>query len=224
MAEPTGEGLTFEKVWAMFQETAKRAQETDRQLKETDKQLQENSRQMAENDRRMRERMEETDRFLKESKAETDRALKEASRMVGDLGNKFGRLAEHLVVPNMMKKFNALGYEFTRTSRNIKILGADKKPLTEIDGLLENGQFAIVAEIKADFTVSHVGQHVERMEKLRRYWDEHNDKRKLIGAVAGAIMEDRVKALALDTGFYVIVQSGDTLKIEAPQGFTPRIW
>jgi hypothetical protein len=62
------------------------------------------------------------------------------------------------------------------------------------------------------------------MEKLRRYWDGHNDKRKLIGAVAGAIMEDKVKALALDMGFYVIVQSGDTVKIEAPQGFTPRIW
>jgi hypothetical protein len=37
-------------------------------------------------------------------------------------------------------------------------------------------------------------------------------------------MEDKVKALALDTGFYVIVQSGDTVKIEAPPGFTPRIW
>jgi hypothetical protein len=124
----------------------------------------------------------------------------------------------------MLKKFNALGYEFTRTSRNIKILGPDKKTLTEIDVLLENGDFAIVVEVKSDFGVNYIGQHVERMEKLRGYWDGHNDKRKLIGAVAGAIMEDKVKALALDTGFYVIVQSGDTVKIEAPRGFTPRIW
>jgi len=40
---PTGEGLTFEKVWAMFQETAERQKETERQMKERadrlDKQL-----------------------------------------------------------------------------------------------------------------------------------------------------------------------------------------
>jgi hypothetical protein len=210
MAEPTGKGLTFEKVWAMFQETDKRIQETDRQLKES----------MAKTDRHLRESKAETDRALKE----TDLALKEASRIVGDLGNKFGRLAEHLVVPNMLKKFNALGYEFTRTSRNIKILGPDKNPLTEIDVLLENGEFAIVVEVKSDFSVNYIGQHVERMEKLRGYWDDHNDKRKLIGAVAGAIMEDKVKALALDTGFYVIVQSVDTVKIETHKGFKPRAW
>jgi hypothetical protein len=62
------------------------------------------------------------------------------------------------------------------------------------------------------------------MEKLRRYWDAHNDKRKLTGAVAGAIMKDSVKDLARGTGFYAIVQSGDTLKIEAQKGFTPRVW
>ena len=29
---PTGEGLTFEKVWEMFQETDRKFQETDRML------------------------------------------------------------------------------------------------------------------------------------------------------------------------------------------------
>ncbi|MDR1315917.1 MAG: hypothetical protein LBK13_03495 [Spirochaetales bacterium] len=251
MTEPTpGEGLTFEKVWIMFQETGRQIKENDRlmreRMEESDRRLKESQaeteRQMKENDRLMRERMEESDRRLKESQAETDRQMKEterflkasgaeterklqeASRMVGDLGNKFGKLAEHLVVPNLMEKFNALGYEFTRTCRNIKILGPDKKRLTEIDILLENGDSVIVVEVKAEFTTDYVSQHVERMKKLRRYWDAHNDKRKLIGAVAGAIMEDDVKVLALRTGFYVIVQSGDTLKIEAPEGFTPRVW
>jgi hypothetical protein len=174
MAEQTGGSLTFEKVWAMFQET--------------------------------------------------DRAVKEASRIVGDLGAKFGTLSEYLVVPNMVEKFNALGYEFTKAGRNIEIRGSDKKILTEIDILLENGDFAVIVEVKSDLTEAHVRQHAERMEKLRRYWDEHNDRRKLIGAVAGAIMSGRIKTFALDTGFYVIAQSGDTVKIEAPEGFTPGMW
>ena len=36
---PTGEGLTFEKVWAMFQETDRKMQETFQQMKETDKKI-----------------------------------------------------------------------------------------------------------------------------------------------------------------------------------------
>jgi hypothetical protein len=32
-------GLTFEKVWAMFQETDRRMKETDRQMKETDRRI-----------------------------------------------------------------------------------------------------------------------------------------------------------------------------------------
>jgi hypothetical protein len=217
MAKSIGEGLTFEKVWAMMQETGRRIEETDRQMKETDRRIEETERQMKESDQRLKERMEETDRQLKES-------IKEASRIVGDLGNKFGKLSEYLVVPNMVDKFNALGYEVAKACRNIELRGPDKKILTEIDILLENGDSAIVVEVKSDLLEEHVRRHAQRMEKLRGYWNAHNDTRKLIGAVAGAIMAEQVKTYARNTGFYVIVQSGDTVKIEAPEGFTPRIW
>jgi hypothetical protein len=114
---------------------------------------------------------------------------------------------------------------FTRAERNIKLLDSRTgKTLTEIDILLENGDSVVAVEVKSDLTTAYVDQHVERMEKLRRYWDEHNDRRRLLGAVAGAIMADRVKAYARESGFYVIVQSGDTVRIEAPEGFTPRAW
>jgi hypothetical protein len=224
MAEITGKGLTFEKVWAMFQETDRRLKES---REETDRRLKE---RREEADRQIQEiwmQMKETDRKIKEVSAEmrkADRAGKEASRIVGDLGNKFGKLSEYLVVPNMMKKFNALGYVFTRTARNIEIRSLDNTVVTEIDILLENGDFALIVEVKSDLTENHVTEHVTRMEKLRRYWDDHNDRRRLLGAVAGAIMTDRVKAFALKMGFYVIVQSGDTVKIEIPDGFSPRTW
>jgi hypothetical protein len=69
-----------------------------------------------------------------------------------------------------------------------------------------------------------VDEHVERMEKLRRYADEHGDRRKFLGAVAGAIVADNVKEYALRKGFYVIRQSGDTVIIENPEAFKPREW
>jgi hypothetical protein len=180
---------------------------------------------MEESRREDQRRTEEHDRWLKRTFAKSDAQLRETSRIVGDLGNKFGKLSEYLVVPNMLAKFNALGYVFTKAGRNIKLLDSrTKTTLTEIDILLENGDSVVAVEVKSDLTLSYVDQHVERMEKLRRYWDERNDKRKLLGAVAGAIMEERVKAYALKTGFYVIVQSGDTVKIEIPKGFTPGVW
>jgi len=36
---PTGEGLTFEKVWAMFQETDRKFQETREQMEETSRSI-----------------------------------------------------------------------------------------------------------------------------------------------------------------------------------------
>jgi hypothetical protein len=62
------------------------------------------------------------------------------------------------------------------------------------------------------------------MEKLRRYADEHQDSRKLLGAVAGAIASEEVKAFAVKNGFFVLEQSGDTIRISVPEGFKPRAW
>jgi hypothetical protein len=35
---------------------------------------------------------------------------------------------------------------------------------------------------------------------------------------------DQVRQYAFNAGFYVIEQSGDTVRIGAPAGFTPRMW
>jgi hypothetical protein len=62
------------------------------------------------------------------------------------------------------------------------------------------------------------------MKILRRYADEHGDDRKHIGAIAWAIMHDQVKRYAIKSGFFVIEQSGDTVKIDASDGFKPKEW
>jgi hypothetical protein len=42
--------------------------------------------------------------------------------------------------------------------------------------------------------------------------------------VAGAIVASKVRGYALKAGLYVIVQTGDTVKIDVPDGFVPRRW
>jgi hypothetical protein len=182
MSESSFEGLTFEKVWAMFQETDRKFQETREQMKETD-------------------------------------------RKIGELSNRFGELAEHLVAPSIKEKFNALGFHFNQTSQNVAIQDLQNKQVfAEIDILLENGDIAVAVEVKSKPLQKDVDRHLERMEVLRNAANRRNDKRKFRGAIAGAIMNAEVKQYALNAGFYVIEQTGDTVKINIPEGFKPREW
>jgi hypothetical protein len=194
-------GLTFEKVWAMFQESDRRMQESDR---------------------RMREMSEETDRKIQE----VARHIKETDQQLGRLGNRFGELAEHLVAPNIAEKFNALGFHFDDISelrRIIKDEGSGQK-IAEFDILLENDDSIIGVEVKSRPSCDDVQDHVRRLEILRLNKDKKGDKRKIYGALAGAIMFDDVKTAALKAGFYVITQTGDTVKIDIPEGFVPKAW
>jgi hypothetical protein len=188
-------GLTFEKVWAMFQETDRKMQETDRMMKE----------------HQLRQ-------------AETDRIIKETSRIVGKLGGRFGELIEHLVAPNLLDKFNDLGYNFGRAGPNVVFKTPQGIFVAEVDILLENGDTALAVEVKAKLTIPEVREHLERMEKLRRYADAHGDKRQFLGAVAGAIISEGAKPFAIKNGFYVVQQTGDTVKINVPEGFVPKKW
>jgi hypothetical protein len=187
--EPTM-GLTFEKVWAMFQED--------------------------------REQMKE----LREQMKETDRQMQETDRKIGRLGNKLGTLIEYTVLPNIEVKFDELGYEFTKSSPRVKFRDLQtKRVLAEIDILIENGDYVMAVEVKMDLSTEDVDDHLERMDVVRKYADERNDKRKYLGAVAGGIVDDSVKYYALKKGFFVLEPSGDTIKIaELPQSWKPREW
>ncbi|MDR0719427.1 MAG: hypothetical protein LBF78_07310 [Treponema sp.] len=195
-------GLTFEKVWAMFQETARRMQETDRILRE-------NALQMKETDRKMQE---------------TDRKMRETDRKISNLGSRIGDLVEQMIVPNILEKFKKTGYIFGKVAPNVRYTDSRGLYVAEVDLLLENGDTALAVEVKTNLTVNDVRDHVKRMEKLRFYADEHQDRRKLLGAVAGAIASEGAKAFAIKNGFFVLEQSGDTIKISVPEGFKPREW
>ena len=197
---PTGKGLTYEKVWAMFQETAEEQKETRRQMKE-----------------------------YAEWQKETDRQIKEATRQmmkeVGKLGNRFGELVEHLVAPNIRKKFNELGFCFTKSAMDVEISDPrNSKTDTEVDILLENGDIVVAVEVKSKPKEKDVNDHVKRMEILRRHADDKQDKRRYQGAIAGAIITKAARDYILKKGFYVIEQTGDTVQINIPQGFKAREW
>jgi hypothetical protein len=93
----------------------------------------------------------------------------------------------------------------------------DHNIYAEVDVLLENGDCVLAVEVKTQANIGDIREHIERMEKLRRYFDLHDDSRKLFGAVAAAVIPDNVYDFALKQGLYVIKQSDDTISIETPQ-------
>jgi hypothetical protein len=207
---PTGEGLTFEKVWATIQEVAERQKETDRLMKEN------------------AERQKETDRLFKETDLQFKEAAKQhkkTEQIVGNLGNRFGELVEHLVAPNIKAKFNERGFCFTKTGMNIEIADPKNPDVdAEVDILLENGDIVVAVEVKAKPNDDDVNDHIQRMEILRRYADEKQDKRRHQGAIAGAVMSKEIRRYILRKGFYAIEQTGDTVRINVPEGFKAREW
>jgi hypothetical protein len=185
-------------------------------MQETDRIVRENALLMKETERKM----QETDRMMKE----TARRMQETDRKISKLGSRIGDLVEELIAPNILEKFNRLGYVFGKVAPKVRYTDSQGRYVAEVDLLLENGDTALAVEVKTNLTADDVKDHVERMEKLRRYADEHGDKRKLLGAVAGAIAAAEVKAFAVKRGFFVLEQSGDTIRISVPEGFKPREW
>ena len=197
------EALTYEKVWEMFQETDRKIRETSEQMKETDRKFQETREQMK----------------------ETDRRMKETDRKIGELGNRFGELAEHLVAPSINEKFNDLGFNFNWVSDTTKIKDLKtKQTIIEIDILLQNSESVIAVEVKSKPKEKDISDYIEKMEILRQEADKKNDTRKYYGAIAGAIMGDTIRRQILQEGFYLIEQTGDTVKITIPEGFIAREW
>jgi hypothetical protein len=175
-------------------------------------------------------RMEKIEQIVQknaEQQAKTERLLKRTEQTIGRLGNRIGDIIEHMVGGgNIVKQFRALNYDVTAHYRN-KIFGKGTENYGEIDLILEDGDVAILISVKTKLTTGDIREHIEQLEKYRRYIDAkgNGDKRRFIGAVAGAVADQNVIDFAQKKGLYVIVQSGVAVEIvPTPENFQAKEW
>jgi len=158
---------------------------------------------------------------------ELDRRMERTSQEISALGSRVGEIVENMIGGDIVEQFQALGYDVTAHSRN-KIFGVKgTNDSGEIDLLLENGDIVILIEAKTKLKVDDVLDHIDRLEKYRRHVNKNGDidKRKFIGAVAGASVTPDVIKFAQRQGLYVIVQAGRTVEIiTPPEGFVAKKW
>jgi hypothetical protein len=163
-----------------------------------------------------------TMRELQEMHKETEKAIKETQKNIGGLNNTMGSLVEHIMTPDLPRKFKQFGFTFDRIT-TVKWADGVGNIYTEIDGLLENGNQAMVVEVKTTLRREDIDDHLKRMERVRKYADDHGDKREFLGAMAAATTGRDAKEYALAKGFFLIELSGENVKITKPTT-EPKIW
>jgi tetrahydromethanopterin S-methyltransferase subunit F len=128
------------------------------------------------------------------------------------------------VYPGIEDRLGELGFRFKHISRRRTVKDADGKLVVEIDLFLENDTTIFAVEAKAKPSAKDIKRQVEKLEKLRECIGRENDNRRIMGAIAGAVFGTDQRLAALEAGFFVIVQSGDTMQMDIPEGFKPREW
>ncbi|MFH0925356.1 MAG: DUF3782 domain-containing protein [bacterium] len=215
----------FQEIWALFKETDLKIKETDLSLKETDRILTE---KFKETDRILTEKFTETDRMLEEKFTETDRGFKEtkkeidkAIKLVSDLTGKWGRFVEGLIVPAARRLFRERGIEVSRVYQRAKSRKDGEE--MEIDVLAVDGEYVVLIEAKSTLKVEHVNEHIEKLGMFKEFFPEYKDK-KAIGAVGGIVIEEGSDKYAYKKGLFVIVESGENVKLLNDEKFKPMIW
>jgi len=153
--------------------------------------------------------------------------MKETDRQIGALGNRVGQIVENMIYGDIVSQFQDLGYEVTARSQNKEFGKKGTKDCGEIDLLLEDGDVAILIEAKTTLKMDDVREHIERLEKYRRYADARGRDThvRYVGAVAGTVVAENVIHFAHENGLYVIVQTARDVEIvPLPEGFTAKEW
>jgi hypothetical protein len=212
-AVQTANPPNFESVWAVLQEVAESQKETDRIVKEVGKKQEE-----------LVESQKETDRIVKGNALQMKESKTNFDERLGNYINLFGDFTEYTMAPKLREKFMEFGLDFPKANRNSSVKdNKTKKIILETDVILENGDKAMMVEIKTQLTVERIKKHIERLEKMRKYSDSIGDKRTFLGAVAGVVVEDDAREYALNQGLYLIEPAGEDLTITPPNG-KPKEW
>jgi hypothetical protein len=171
---------------------------------------------------------QETDKKFQETDKKfqkTEKLVKDLSANLGGVGNSLGDIAEGLMASDLYGTFRALGLDFDNSIPNYKVTEKKtKRELAEVDMLLFDGTIAMAVETKTAMTIGDVAKHENRMEILRRAPNSLLDNRTLYGAMASVKMTEATRRYARGKGFFVIELTGNTVKVDMPEGWTPKTW
>jgi hypothetical protein len=230
--------LDFYQVWAALMKLEENLDRTDKQLAEqraeAEKQRAEEraeaKRQRDEAEKQRAQRAEiEKQRAIDEKhfREEFDAAIKRIDKVtanVGGLNRSLGELIESLMAGRLWEKFPEYG--LVRAYQRVLIYDENNHTRTDIDILLSNGEWAMIVEVKREADdIRDVEHHLNRMNLVRKYPPAEVVGKKLLGAIASAVVSPDVRDLAHKNGLFVLELNGEQVsRVESPEGFEPSVW
>jgi ribosomal protein L9 len=204
------------KATITLDELRKSQNEAWKAIREGRKNLEEYSERQEKANQEFKESQEKANQELRDALRESKKAL---DKSMGELTNKLGSIVENIMVPDLPKKFKALGYSIDK----IATYKYTKQGVyAQIDALLENGTLAIAVEVKTTLRKEDIDDHILRMEKVRKHADKNGDTRQFLGAMAATIADKTLITYALKQGLFIIQPSGENIKVTKPP--KERVW
>jgi hypothetical protein len=208
-------------IWDILKENSLQIGRLQSAQLETDRILKELSAEIKETSREIKEVQKETAREIKEVQKETAREIKAVNTSIGRLSNRLGEFVEEAVRPSAVRLFRERGIDVHEVHQNVT---SDREGSAfEIDLLVVNNQDVVAIECKSNLSIDDVNEHLERLEKIKRFLPDHVNKR-ISGAVAGMVIPANVATYAIKKGLYVIGQNGEHLELRNEKSFTAKTW
>jgi hypothetical protein len=213
---------SLEEMWAIIQEINEWRRETEKLMKENaaeaDKWLKENEKLQKEN----RQLIKENEELQKEN----HQLIKENWRKLGDsdIYSELDEFVDDIIMPNILQKVESLGYGFDRVQKCFQFSDKNIQLIAEADVLLINGDYLMIIKVETMLKTQDIDDHLKRLERIKKCARLPPKNYKFIGCVAATVVDETVRRYAHKKGFYVLEQSGDTVKLDVPDGFVPKTW
>jgi hypothetical protein len=197
---------TLEEIKEVLIATARQTAEMARQTAETARQTTENARLSAQNARRF------------------DEEIRALNRKLGEMSNWLGEFAEYQILPAATRLFREQNLPLHEVYVRLRQEDEEGYGIYEVDILVANSNVAVALEVKNTLRQRDVEDHLERLEKMKRYPLKVIRDTDLYGAVAGMVVKKEVEDFATKKGLFVIKPSGDSAEISNAGVVKPKVW
>ena len=145
---------------------------------------------------------------LEASQEKSDRRLDKLGKLVGNISNNQGDIAEEYFVNSLEDKLKIGEINFDYLIQNFKAKKSHKI-LAEYDILLVNGKSVAIIEVKYKVHPNDLKQlpkKIESLKKLQQY-EGYN----IYAGIAGFYIPNEVISQAKEEGFFVLQRKGDVV-------------
>ena len=207
---------TIEEFWEIF---------TRSQMESLKKQEEKHAEREKEREKELK-KLAASQKAWKARMKKTERLIKSVSANVGGLNRSMGELIETLIAARLWEKFKNYPYNLRRAYQNVPVFNENHGIVTDIDILLSNTEWVMAVEVKHRLNrTDEVDRHLERMEQIRKYPPLETVGKRMVGAMAGGVVNPDVLDYIHSAGFFVLSLNGESVGLVKPKvEFTPREW